>query len=286
MFTLKKNEIKRFYDEVILIERDDTDWTWRWYHSNRIDSWRATRKDIMSAAKEESEMSMILERMGADEYQCVHIGTKNRYVRGLDYATQVVKECYQIINPSDDALAIKKAIALLNSDLTSVLAEEDAPRAKIHRNPLDINSWIEDFRALDHKKLYKFNAPVTLPDLQKLAPRVGIIKKDSAGIYHFKESHDKTFAQDVDQKSCLKQLVFGGCALIAESAPNGKYHIIYSDLAREGARAKLAVLTLVTAVYLLPNTPAEKKKLLLAELDKFYQLEKKKVNLKSVKKER
>ena len=156
-----------------------------------------------------------------------------------------------------------------------------SPEQKFTASPWILIRGLMTLGTLTIKKLYKFSAAISLKELQELSPRVGIIKKDPSGVYRYKESTEKKFSKDIDKKSCLEQLILGGAYLIAESDKNENYHVIYNDMARNYERGALAILTMVKAVYLLPNNQEEKKKMLYDEMSRFYVAEKKKIGKKS-----
>ena len=276
MFTLKKNELKRFYDLVRVIEHDpeDNDWIACWVNINgKRKACGKNRQQAIKWARDGSRAVIVLEKVAPDKYVPVHINARHQYHLGATDAAAAVFCAYNHDNPTDDYLGLNKAIYYLNQSLEidCDLEDDKAPP------PLEINSWAQRVNKLDPSKLYEFSSEFSKTDLQKLTIRPGIIKQSAAGIYLYKELDEKNYSKGADKRECLERMVFNGCSLLAEQKQNGKYKIIYNDLENNYERGYIAIATLVKAVYQLPVSSAQKKKLIFTQTKAFLAAEKKKL---------
>ena len=278
MFTLKKSEIEKFYDQTYLLEQDGKEWTARFFNSQEVDSRHRWRKDVLAEITQTNRYILILEKVAKDKYQIAYNSIKECYLDSLEHNIETIKLCYDFENAS---APLSRAMSMINSNLIYCREHSKSSPGKIDRNPWDINLWMDDYKRFDATKLYKFSSPIRLNELRKLSARVGIVRKNKAGIYEYKESAATKFMPDFDKNCCVKQLVDNGCYLVAESAGAGKYNVIYNDLARSHERGCLAVLAMAHAVDALPVNYEEKKKMIFDELGRLYNLEKGKVELKT-----
>ena len=281
MFTLRKNELARFHDAIKLIEQhpETKNWSYHDAQDRRFGKTAGTRARAIEWATNESKYGIVIEQTAPNVFRPVVINIRAEYHLGAAEAAAAVRNAYTV-NPTDDYLALNKAVSWLNESME--IDREDAnPKITLRpRPPLAISAWTTRLSQVDKKKLYRFSGDFTMNDLQKLTIRPGIIKKNSNGIYLYREAGEKNYMKSTEWRECLERLVFNGCPLVAEKQKNGKYKIIYNDLENTYHRGYLAVTTLVKAIYQLPVPPEQKKKMIFKQVNSFLAMERKKLGQK------
>ena len=204
----------------------------------------------------------MLEKISEDVYRAAGLNIRHEYLLGAAQAAGLVTRAYEGENPTDDYLALNKAINFLNESMEIDRETDDVKTDPPPHAPLEINAWANALNDFNPDKLYQFSGDFTMTALQKLTPRVGIIQQNAAGIYLYKEAGAKNYSKGLDKRECLERMVFNGCYLLAEKQKKGKYKIIYNDLENSHARGFAAIAILVKAVYQLPLPSAEKKKII------------------------